>query len=410
MRIVYIGDPAKAPDIRELTRYDSTQFIMNDFLADVEKSDTLMSPINNYYDILNLFPSVLTRRKLVFICTDASELTNFPKKNAILQCTYCTRDPALLDRMPPESIVMDSWPSPRKPIMNVYHSFSENIGDGMNRQLFAHLIGDCDFTPIIFNSGLTKLCESRPCIFGVGSILGVLANDPQYDYICGSGFIDAKYPAYKPKEFLSVRGPLTRQKFLDAGIPCPELYGDLGLFFRYLSPPLPRTDKFRVGLIPHYSDKVIAEAHKQPGWTIIDICQASTPDKFVKEIHECDVILSSSLHGIIISDSYNIPAYHVVLSDLLIGGDFKFRDYYASVERPYYTVNMGTTDEIMSQVRPYSVALDIEKYYSYIKAGLERIRATAGPCIPRTDCPQGVRRTTEVAGPDIVTSLTRQKE
>lgn len=42
------------------------------------------------------------------------------------------------------------------------------------------------------------------------------------------------------------------------------------------------------------------------------------------------MILSSSLHGIIFSHAYGIPAYHIEFHDLLDNGNFKFNDYYSS--------------------------------------------------------------------------------
>lgn len=82
--------------------------------------------------------------------------------------------------------------------------------------------------------------------------------------------------------------------------------------------------EFDLGIIPHYVDK----DHKfllqnfNPNIKIIDIEQ---PDykKFIDDVTSCKKIISSSLHGIIIADAYNIPALRVEFSNKIFGGDFK---------------------------------------------------------------------------------------
>ena len=56
------------------------------------------------------------------------------------------------------------------------------------------------------------------------------------------------------------------------------------------------------------------------------------------------MILSSSLHGLIISESYEIPNIWIKVSQNINGGYFKYNDYYESIgiqnSKPYiYTGN-----------------------------------------------------------------------
>jgi pyruvyltransferase len=141
------------------------------------------------------------------------------------------------------------------------------------------------------------------------------------------------------------------------------------LLFRYAFPPPNHEKTFKFGIIPHYIDQKsdIVCSLKGDDVLIIDINQAQSPATFVDQIHQCEVILSSSLHGIIISDSYTIPAYHVKFSDNVIGDGFKFRDYYASVKRPYDCVDARVSNPLEVQFKRYTVDFDFDGYLKYVK-------------------------------------------
>ena len=58
----------------------------------------------------------------------------------------------------------------------------------------------------------------------------------------------------------------------------------------------------------------------------------------INDICSCKAIISSSLHGLICSDAYNIP--NLWLDEYkLAEGDFKFKDYFASQNRNYVKIN-----------------------------------------------------------------------
>lgn len=261
----------------------------------------------------------------------------------------------------------------KQPRRSVYHCISKNIGDGINPFIFNSICKGFTFKDI---SSMPDH-HDEPCILGIGSILSWnKGNDASNQIICGSGFIHSDKVPQEPLRIISVRGAMTRNKFRKANIECPPIYGDLALLIRYAIKAPVCKKKYSVGIIPHYVDKdhpFIIQAKSIPNWTIIDINQAYTPSNFVKQIHECDYILSSTLHGIIISDSYGIPAYHIPLSEKVIGGDWKFRDYYSSVKRKYMSIDISELGEIEKQIIPYKVQFDFDGYYAYIKHELRAI-------------------------------------
>lgn len=173
-------------------------------------------------------------------------------------------------------------------------------------------------------------------IIGVGSSLAF--TQPE-DYVWGSGLISNIGYGHIPKKVYSVRGPKTRDLLLKEGWDVPEKYGDPAILFpKIYNPKIEK--KYKYGLIPHYVDyknnfslKCINNL-EDLGVKIINV--TSGLYEFVDEVLECEKILSSSLHGLIISDAYGIPNYRVEILNLILGRDFKYLDYYASVNREYY--------------------------------------------------------------------------
>lgn len=69
---------------------------------------------------------------------------------------------------------------------------------------------------------------------------------------------------------------------------------------------------------------------------------------FVDEIKSCKKIVSSSLHGCIIAESYGIPVEWIVLSDKVLGNGFKFRDYLSATDRKSFDEPL-TEDKLKEQ-------------------------------------------------------------
>jgi len=163
----------------------------------------------------------------------------------------------------------------------------------------------------------------------IGSVLGT-ANE--HAEVWGSGFIREHEPLLgRPRAVHAVRGPLSREALLRQDVECPEIYGDPALLLpRFFNPQVGK--RYAVGIIPHYVDKGhawVEQYRRDPQVLIIDIESGIT--EFVRLVKSCEVILSSSLHGLICADAYGVPNAWIRLSDDVMGGDYKFRDYRLSI-------------------------------------------------------------------------------
>lgn len=154
--------------------------------------------------------------------------------------------------------------------------------------------------------------------------------------VWGSGMLEYSKIAEKPLKVYAVRGPLTRQCLLDNNIECPEIYGDPALLFpKFYNPK--KTKLYNIGIICHYSEIEYLKNKLDNSNNIflfIDIRHYQKWEYFIDKILSCNVILSSSLHGIIIADAYKVPNRWCQFTKTLSNkSDFKFKDYYLSVNK-----------------------------------------------------------------------------
>tara|TARA_Y100000389_G_scaffold56665_1_gene52606 strand:- start:648 stop:1463 length:816 start_codon:yes stop_codon:yes gene_type:complete len=234
----------------------------------------------------------------------------------------------------------------------------DNWGDILNTKLYSLISG----VPINKINRIWLGDEtSTPRYYCIGSNLNHIYSDNAE--VWGGGFEIGNYGVkVLPKKIHAVRGPLTRKSFLDLGAECPEIYGDPALLYPIFYKPNVKKE-YKYGIIPHFSHQEHPWLNKfkdDPQVNIIDV-RDRTINKFVDEVNKCEIILSSSLHGIICADSYSIPSYFI---DLSPGEDegvnyFKLNDYYMSVKRPlvkaYNIKNINHLDEFYC----YNYTIDI---------------------------------------------------
>ncbi len=167
-------------------------------------------------------------------------------------------------------------------------------------------------------------------LIGVGSILDRIPADFA-GYVLGSGF--GRRQSFRPlrnARILAARGPLTWERL---GRPTDCLLGDPGLLARHLLGEQP-AKRFRLGLLPHYADRDLprlAQFAQQHADDALFIDAKGPPRDVFRNIAQCEGIFSSSLHGLIVADAFQIPSAWKACEQVL-GGGFKFEDHFAAVE------------------------------------------------------------------------------
>lgn len=131
---------------------------------------------------------------------------------------------------------------------------------------------------------------------------------------------------------MALRGKLTADNF-----GAKAVLGDLGLLASRIWPKQPA--KYDIGVVRHYVD--------QDEYPFADlVIDASEPAEIVvAKISSCRVILSSSLHGLIVADSYGIPNMRIARDDVLTG-NWKWLDYKTAFTKPLNEIQ----DDLLAEV------------------------------------------------------------
>lgn len=163
-------------------------------------------------------------------------------------------------------------------------------------------------------------------------------------HVWGSGALMAESSLSwgKTMRYHAVRGALTA-----ARIPgFKGALGDPGILSSLLLDTRPAIE-CSVALIPNYKDMAVVSQLELPrGWKLID------PDgeclSVIKSIATAELVVSSSLHGLIVADSFGIPAVWATTTNPLAFGsaDYKYQDH-ASARRASFN-RPQTYDQIFS--------------------------------------------------------------
>lgn len=222
-----------------------------------------------------------------------------------------------------------------------------NFGDALS----PYVISKITNKPVRY----TERFDTRK-LLAIGSILDFHALFSK-SFIWGSGFLTRKslkdIPKFNlKKHFLhlfyrskiyALRGPLSAQLCYQAGFNVPNIFADPGILLPlFYEPRIQSSERYNIGLVMHHSHSHLYRNIDADNIKIIDIFRQSNKEieSFIDEIVSCDLILSTSLHGIIVAQAYDIPAQWITLKNFPIHQDatFKFHDYFLGmgqdIQRP----------------------------------------------------------------------------
>lgn len=202
---------------------------------------------------------------------------------------------------------------------NLYWMNDRNFGDALNPYLYEKITGRIP-------TWVSNTTHSK--FLAIGSILNNARKD---DIIWGTGLANTNDKIFKGLDIRAVRGPLTREVVLKHGFDCPTVYGDPALLLpRFYNPTISK--KYKLGIIPHVIDYNLFTKTLPSEYTVINL--QDPIEAIVDAVLECDSVISSSLHGLILADSYNIPSKWVEFSNNVLGDGIKFNDYFLSIGIP----------------------------------------------------------------------------
>lgn len=241
------------------------------------------------------------------------------------------------------SFIFKSFPLLKFPyLINSYAMFKEgkgvcgNWGDDLNGHFLREIISGTTYP--YSASSLAYYLHMKNYLV-VGSTIDLIQS--YNSVVWGAGIINENCKiTLPPQKILAVRGPKTRECLLKQGIECPEIYGDPALLIPYQYKPS-SVKRYKYGIIPHKINNGFVKeltlekipVNKRSDVLVIDMSKYESWTEIPDLICSCKAIISGSLHGLIVAEAYGIPNVWVEFGKPLVGGHFKFHDFFQSIHR-----------------------------------------------------------------------------
>ena len=227
----------------------------------------------------------------------------------------------------------------------------DNVGDYISSVIFDWMLEQ---------RGLKAEDGKNAHLFGVGSILGFSRAD---GVVWGSGILQPIYIRnimlrrnYVRYDIRAVRGPITRDILAAAGYDCSRaVFGDPGILLPKIMEKPQTEKKYRYCVINHFDN---ADFHKDR-YRDTSVVSAGSNDyrQFITSLCEAEIVISSSLHGIIFAEAYRIPA--IWLLENMEDRAMKYYDYYYATGR--YSIPVARSVEEAMEMEPIALPKNLEQ-------------------------------------------------
>lgn len=232
-------------------------------------------------------------------------------------------------------ILLNPWDRAAKNRVNLdYWKESKNLGDAISPLIVEHVLEEAGL------SFEAEVCDTRH-LCAVGSVITAGAQDAT---VWGSGILNPKL-LYRIKgrklDIRAVRGPVTRALLMEYGYRVPVVYGDPAVLMSEIYQPESHKKTHYYGFVIHKDGSArfgdvesLPRSHK--------FIEIKTEDyrHFIDELVSVECVVSTSLHGIILAETYGVPAI-LMMPEC----DFmKYEDWYEATGRSSYPVAESLSD------------------------------------------------------------------
>lgn len=180
----------------------------------------------------------------------------------------------------------------------------------------------------------------RP-LMAVGSIL---SKGNAHTSVWGSGFMN-RTEMYRGGYIYALRGKHSNEMLKAQGFKGCDTFGDPAYLLPLLHQPRQRKKRWKVAIIPHFTEYGYFKEKYGDRYHVVNLGNTHV-EEVADEIALSELVLSTSLHGIIVAHAYGVKALWMKKGYIETDG-VKFLDYFSGVDIPEYD-GFECTDELLA--------------------------------------------------------------